>query len=539
MTLLLILLAGYLLLSVALYYIFPKAGQEAWKGLVPGINFLVWAELIGRKPRYAAWLLFPVVNIFIYAGMCVDLARSFGRFSFLDAVLSVVFAPFYFLFLGRNKQEKYYGSIIEKEKAFFSELEEARKSGNERMVKKLEASNPYKKSGIREWVEAVIFAVFAAAFIRMFLIEAYTIPTSSMEGSLLVGDFLFVSKAHYGIRTPQTVLMVPLLHNRMPFGNSESYLSKPDLPYFRLPALQTIKNNDNVVFNYPEGDSVYVIPGRTYSVYDVRRNPQLARVPQIAPLVVRPVDKKDHYIKRCVAIAGDTVAVVSRQLYINNKPVQNPEELQFTYLVMYPETMNTSRFEEWGITEEDMREHVRAGGPEAMSFMKVVLTEAQVAKIQAMDARIIVQPLDMVEQLRNMGADPYNLFPYDRVHYPSWSIDNYGPVYVPKKGVTIELALNNLAIYRRVIEVYEGNKLAVRDGRIYINDVETSQYTFKMNYYWMMGDNRHNSEDSRVWGFVPQDHVVGKPLFIWFSTKNGSMRNGINWNRIFRSANKL
>lgn len=539
MTLLLIFLLGYLLLSYALYLIFPKAEQEAWKALVPGLNFVVWAEMIGRKPRYAAWLLFPVVNIFIFAGMCVDLARSFGRFSFLDAVLSVVFAPFYFLFLGQNKKEKFYGSILEKEQAFFSQLEEAKKSGNTRLVNKLEASNPYKKSGIREWAEAVIFAVFAAAFIRMFLIEAYTIPTSSMEGSLLVGDFLFVSKAHYGIRTPKTILMVPLLHNRMPFGNSESYLSKPNLPFFRLPALEKIKNNDNVVFNYPEGDSVYVIPGRTYSVYDVRRNPQLARVPQMAPLVVRPIDKKDHYIKRCVAIGGDTIAVVNRQLYINGKPAQNPKELQFTFLVMYPGTLNISRFEEWGITEEDVREHVTAGGPEAMSYMKVVLSNEQVEKIQSMDPAILIQPMDMVEEFTSKGADPYNLFPYDRVHYPNWSVDNYGPVYIPKKGATIDLALNNLALYRRVIEVYEGNELAVRNGSIYINGEETTTYTFQMNYYWMMGDNRHNSEDSRVWGFVPEDHVVGKPLFIWFSTKNANIRNGINWNRLFSSANKL
>ncbi|MBK8490503.1 MAG: signal peptidase I [Saprospirales bacterium] len=529
MEIIIFILVSYLLLSVSLYFLFPKAGEAGWKGLVPGYNFAIMAKLVGRSPNYAWWFLFPIVNLFIYAYLCIEMVRSFKKYSFLHAVIAVVYAPAFFFYLAFSKDENYDGPTLTREKEYHAQLVEAHEKGNTRQLQKLQAANPYKKSAVREWSEAIIFAVFAAAFIRMFLIEAYVIPTSSMEGSLIVGDFLFVSKAHYGIRTPKTVLMIPLLHNRIPLLNRESYLANPNLPFTRLPALESIDRNDPVVFNYPEGDSVYVTPGRTFSVYDVRRNSDfLSLVPKQYPLTVRPIDKKDHYIKRCVAISGDTIQVIDRQLYVNGKPAQNPTNIQFTYQVNFPGSLNSGKFEEWGISKEDMR----AQGP---GYMILVLNEDQKKKVQSLDPGIEILPYDVTQATPN----PNNLFPYDRVNFPDWTVDNYGPVFIPKAGQTIRLSTQNLAMFRRAIEVYEGNKVEVENGNIRINGQPADSYTFKMNYYWMMGDNRHNSEDARVWGFVPEDHIVGKPLFIWLSAKDGKLGNGVRWNRMFRSASKI
>lgn len=540
MAVLILFILFYIALSISLYFVFEKAGEAGWQGLVPGLNFVVWSRLIGRKGRYAAWMLFPIVNIFIFAGLAIDMVRSFGKFSFWQSVAAVIFTPIFFFYLGLSKEEKYLGPALLQEKEFFAKLEEAKAANNTRLVRKMEANNPYQKSPTREWAEAIIFAVFAAAFIRMFLIEAYVIPTSSMEGSLLVGDFLFVSKAHYGIRTPKTIAMVPLLHNRLPIVDGESYLKKPDLPFYRLPALESIDRNDPVVFNYPEGDSVYVFPTRTWSIYDYRRGAVLEAdtytrtnyYQQIksgsAKLVTRPVDKKDHYIKRCVAIAGDTIEIRDRQLYINGKEAVNSQYLQYIYIVRFPAgtRINTQNFADWGISTEDIRQI-------ESDFMVLILSEEQKQKIQAMDPNITIE----VANIGGMEDNPNKVFPHDAAHY-QWTIDNFGPLYIPKKGATITLTPETLAPYERVISVYEDNDLEVKNGKIYINGQETNQYTFKMNYYWMMGDNRHNSEDSRIWGFVPEDHIVGKPLFIWFSTKEGSIGNGIRWNRIFTSADK-
>jgi signal peptidase I len=529
------LLAGYLLLSISLYFLFPKAGVDGWKGLVPGLNFMEWCKLIGRKERHALWLLFPLVNIFIYAGMAIDMVRSFKKYTFLDSVLAVLFAPFYFFYLAFKDGESYDGPTLEKEKAYKAQLAEAKASNRSRELKKLQRNNPYHKSPSREWAEAVIFAVFAAAFIRMFLIEAYVIPTSSMEGSLLVGDFLFVSKAHYGIRTPQTIAMVPLLHNRIPMLNSESYLEKPKLKYRRLPALESIDHNDPVVFNYPEGDSVYIFPNRTWSIYDYRRGaipPEYTRMIKsgAVEMVTRPMDKKDHYIKRGIGMPGDSLQIIDRQVYINGEEAQNPKHIQYMYEVVFPGGgVNTSKFSDWGISSEDL---IAQQGNNAFI---IVLSEEQKEKLKSLDANIQITHFDM----SRVDNNPNKLFPHDPDNFSGWTVDNFGPIYIPKKGATVEVSPDNLALYRRIIETYEDNEVSVQGGKVFINGQESNEYTFQMNYYWMMGDNRHNSEDSRVWGFVPEDHVVGKPVIIWFSTREGQLSKGVNWSRIFKLVGNL
>ena len=307
----LFLLVFYLLVSASLFFLFPKAGVEGWKGLVPGLNFVEWCKLVGRKPLHAIWLLVPIVNIFIFAGLAVDMVRSFKKYELWHSAVAIVATPIAFLYLAFSDKEKYDAPTRSQEKAYYDEIQQAKAAGKKRQLKKLEDNNPYHKSVFREWVEAIVFAVFAAAFIRMFLIEAYVIPTPSMEGSLMTGDFLFVSKATYGIRLPQTIAMIPLLHNRVPGINRESYLEKPSLKYKRLPGLKEIERNDPVVFNYPEGDSVYIFPVRTWSIHDFRRG----QIPSLyanqiqsgsVPLVTRPTDKMDHYFERISNYYDDT-----------------------------------------------------------------------------------------------------------------------------------------------------------------------------------------------------------------------------------------
>ena len=532
---------GYILLSLSLYKVFIKAGEEGWKALVPGLNFVVWCKLIGRPGWWAALLLIPIVNVFIYAGMAVDMVRSFGKYRFLDSFLAVVGAPFYFFYLGSKEEEQYISPILPREREYMARIEEARERDNKRLLAKLTKENPYQKSSGRDWAEALIFAVFAAALIRLFLIEAYVIPTPSMEGSLLVGDFLFVSKAHYGIRLPQTVAMIPLLHNRIPVIGGESYLEKPSLPYRRLKAIESVDHNDPVVFNLPSGDSVYIFPERTWSIADYRygmiqeANPRYHQMIESGrkKVVTRPLDKRDHYIKRCIGLPGDTLEIRDRQVYLNGQAGENPTHIQFYYQVTFPgSNINMKPFGDWGISEDDVH---RTRFP---NIFLIFLNEEQKAQVQEMDPEITIEHVKFPDKPGEEGYNEYRLFPNDPAHFGPWTVDNYGPIWIPKKGVTIPVNENNIALYARAIGVYEGNDLEINGSEIRINGQVATEYTFKMDYYWMMGDNRHNSEDSRVWGFVPEDHIVGKPLFIWFSLREGSLSKGINWGRIFTSADR-
>ncbi len=523
MTLLILFALFYIALSISLFFLFPKVNVPGWKGLVPGLNFVEWCKIIGRPEWHALLLLVPILNFFIFSYMAIEMARSFGYYDFKHSFLAVVATPLLFLHIAFNNNAAFTEPNYIAEKAYLSKVKELQKAGNIHELAKLQRKSPFYKNGGRLWIESLIFAIFAAAFIRMFLIEAYVIPTPSMESSLLVGDYLFVSKVHYGLRTPMTVFQVPLLHNRIPIVNTESYLSSPSLPYFRLPALTDIHRNDPFVFNWPIGDSVYITPQRSFAASQVRDNPLLKNYikREHFKLVVRPVDKKDHYIKRNIAIAGDTLQIIDRQVYINGSKAQNPSKLQYAYRVSSTKThLNPKIFERLGI---------QTGNEEAKHGV-FYLYQEQVEKLKKLGEDVVVELIPNTES---------RLFPHDPKHFKGWNVDNYGPIWIPKKGVTIELTPENIALYKRIISVYERNDFDIDNGQFVINGKPAHSYTFKQNYYWAMGDNRHQSEDSRFWGFVPEDHIVGKPLFIFFSTKNGKISNGIHWDRIFTSANKM
>lgn len=535
MSVLLIFLINYLLLSVGLYLLFPKVGIDAWKGLVPGLNFVEVAKLVGRPAWYAALLLIPTVQFFIYAGLMIHLVKSFGRTSWFDSFLAVVFPIVILYQIAKDDKTTYLGPYFTDRKAYQSKIEDAKKSGDKREYKKLLRNDPYRLSVGREWLESIIFAVFAAAFIRMFLVEAFMIPTPSMENSLNVGDYLFVSKTRYGMRTPMTIAQIPLLHNRIPGLNKESYWEKPSLNYHRLPALESIDNNDPIVFNWPVGDSVYLAPSRSWAVGQIERNPEILQRDRALKalvnkkqIITRPIDKKDHYIKRAIGIGGDTIQIKNRQVYINGTAVENPTNIQFLYDVRFSSsTINTKKWSDWGISTSDVYQ-----GQLPNSYL-MFLSEYQKNKLMSLDPNASIEH-------REQKSDGNKLFPHNTEYFGGWTVDDYGPVWIPKQGETIDLTPQNIAMYERTIRVYEHNEVTkTSNGELVINGLSADTYTFKQDYFWAMGDNRHNSEDSRAWGFVPHDHIVGKPLFLFFSTREGNIGKGINWDRIFTSASKM
>lgn len=374
--------------------------------------------------------------------------------------------------------------------------------------KKKEASRaPEPKSKVREWWDAILFAVVAATLIRWLIMEAYTIPTPSMENSLLVGDFLFVSKFHYGTRTTTTPLQVPLTHQKIWFTNIPSYLEWIKLPQYRLPGISSVKRNDVVVFN---------VPPRALNEG-----------------VNFPVDLKTNYIKRCVAIAGDTISVRNKQVYTNGVAEENPPQIQYSYVITADGPINDRNFEKLDLGPEDYQ---IAGRQQDGKFVyNMFLTAERAAELKALP---FIKSVTEDNRNTDDGLIPYSSY-YDwsgtGKKYSSWSADNFGPLWVPKKGATIAINDSTLAYYGSTIKLYDHNDdVKIDAGKLYIDGKEVTEYTFKQDYYFMMGDNRHNSLDSRFWGFVPEDHIVGKAFFIWLSIdRNASFFNKIRWSRFF------
>jgi len=378
-----------------------------------------------------------------------------------------------------------------------------------------------KKSVLREWLDAAIFAIVAATIIRTFLVEAYTIPTGSMEGSLLVNDYLFVSKLAYGPRVPMTPLSVPLVHNTMPVTGGKSYSESVQWKYRRWWGFGDIERNDVVVFNFPHGDTVMTDAPEAdyYSQVRVEGRPAVLAGHEI---ITRPVDKKDNYIKRCVAVPGDVLEIRDAVVYINGQ--QAP---------LYPHSKRLYQVQTNGILSEEMLadhnvEVAAAGNNTYFLFIE----NGEVPAIQKQPQ--VVRFMPAVVAKGETGSVKDWAFPHDTVNF-KWNLDNFGPLTMPKKGTTVALTPQNIALYRRIIQVYEKNQYEERDGQFIINGKPASSYTFKMNYYWMMGDNRHNSLDSRYWGFVPEDHIVGKAWFVWLSYGP----DGVRWRRILRSVKTL
>ena len=388
------------------------------------------------------------------------------------------------------------------------------------------SNKTYRKTS--EWIEAIVFATVVATLIRIFFFEMYVIPTPSMEKSMLVGDYLCVSKVAYGPKMPNTPLSFPFVHNTMPLSQTKkSFVEWIKWPYHRLAGCGEVKRNDPVVFNFPEGDTVSLsYPADSYynalrqyqRIYGAQRGRQMLLDEGI---VVRPVDKRENYVKRAVALPGDTILIRHSEMWINGEPQVDIPGKQYNYTVYTNGTaINPDHFEDMGIAQADI--HFDAG--QGVYFM-LPLTAANAERIRAMGN------VTVVEKSEAEGADP-DIFPHDTAY--AWNVDNFGPLWIPSKGATVELTVDNLPLYRRIIETYEGHQLEVKGDRIYIDGKETNRYTFAMDYYFMMGDNRHNSADSRYWGFVPEDHIVGKPSFVWLSLdKEKGFPANIRWNRMF------
>jgi signal peptidase I len=410
---------------------------------------------------------------------------------------------------------------------------------------------------VMSWVDALVFALVAVYFINLFFFQNYVIPSSSLEKSLLTGDYLFVSKVSYGPRIPQTPLTMPLTQHTLPVFECKSYIEWPQWEYRRVIGLGKVELNDIVVFNYPSGDTIcsdlryqaqdfyQMCYGYGYQLYPNmpildslsaeqrwnlfqevkalgRRYMEENRL-EFGSIGTRPADRRENYVKRCVGLPGQTLQIKDHIVYLDGKANKEPDNVQYTYYLKLKRHLTDEEMLEWQITMEDLTQLNQTG------YMP--LTNAAYKALKSRS--------DLVESIKmNTDASYWEMYPLNGNYH--WTRDNYGPVWIPKKGESIDLTLDNLPIYERPIRVYEANDLQVRDGKIYINGEVATKYTFKMDYYWMMGDNRHNSADSRYWGFVPEDHIVGKPIFIWWSSDpDRSGFGGIRWSRLFRFVDNI
>ena len=408
---------------------------------------------------------------------------------------------------------------------------------------------------IMSWVDAIVFALVAVYFVHLYLFQNYVIPTSSLEKTLLVGDSLFVSKVNYGPRKPQTPLSMPLTQHTMPVLGCKSYIDAIQWDYERVAGFEDVERGDIVVFNYPAGDvattnpEVIDVHAMCYA-YGMELNPQLHGIDtmsaalayplykeiyndgmkciksypqQFGEIVYRPVDRRENYVKRCIGLPGDSLEIRNREIYVNGEIMPLPRNAQFNYNVQLKRKMSEKLRRELGISQDDLAS--------LYSYGQLPLTKENYQKLKANTA--LVKSISIVDNNTTQGIYPLN-------GNTGWSNDNYGPIWIPKRGASVELTLDNIAVYERPIVAYEGNKLEVKNGKIYINGKVANKYTFKMDYYWMMGDNRHNSADSRMWGFVPEDHIVGRPMFVWLSLDRDVdwFEGKIRWSRFGLDASK-
>ena len=510
------LLALYVVvLFVTLPRIFAKAGVPAWKGFVPLLNLWEWNKALGKPWYWVILLLAPGVNLLMLIIYNVNTSIAFGKRTLKDHLIMVVMPWVELSNLAFSPKYTWVGPI---------------------------PVGSHKRNMMGQWGDAILFAVIVATTFRVFTFEAFTIPTESMEKSLLVGDYLFVSKLSYGPRLPMTPITFPFTHHTLPLTkNTPSFTNWFELPYMRLPGFGKPQRGDAVVFNFPEGDTV-VANYQNMSYYQLARmcgRDNLLRRDRVvstgpdgrqysAPtggILIRPVDKQENYIKRCVGISGDTVQVIDGVVHINGTPEPLVPTGQYQYNFTVKDGFNKKILkEQYDITTTDVVED------NGTAIMPLTQANAQALKNFG-------NVISMTREVKPKGTygpkDFWPIFPNDPRF--DWSEDNFGPVCVPKAGATITLTDANLPLYRRAITVYEHTELEEKNGAIYINGKQTDSYTFKQDYYWMMGDNRHRSQDARFWGFVPFDHVVGKAVLVWLTAdpEKGGFPGGIRWKRLF------
>lgn len=502
--------------------LYQRAGYSAWKAIVPIYNAMILMRIINRPQWWVILLFIPIINVIIFPVIWVETIRSFGKNQWLDTVLALLTLGFYTYYVNYALN-----------------------------VKHLPERSPEPKTAFGEWVSSILFAVVIATLVHTYFIQPYIIPTGSLEKSLLIGDFLFVSKFHYGARTPQTAISFPMVHDTIVGTGIRSYLNKPQIPYFRLPKIQKVKRNDIVVFSWP-ADTV-----RQFFVKEKG--------------VTKPMDKKSNYVKRCVALPGDTFEIVDGIIHINESPTVLPDRAkpQYSYSAYNRSGISSRKLINEGVSDLHRKFIIKnisltirqALSPYILGFTNenTVVTGARgiplaVIRRNGIQAQEIKERKKMLfltrqkaTELRkttlfdSLKRDINTLKTYNTTFFPNdnrynWNIDNFGPIIMPEKGTTVQLTPENIPLYKKIIRDYEHNKLIIKGNKFVLNGVQTTQYTFKQDYYWMMGDNRHQSEDSRFWGFVPADHIVGKPVFIWMSIDgiNDGIKNWkIRWERVF------
>ncbi|PKA83802.1 signal peptidase I [Ulvibacter sp. MAR_2010_11] len=462
--------------------LYTIAGRKAWEAAVPVYNAVILMKIINRPWWWTILFFVPIVNLIMFPVVWVETLRSFGRNSTTDTVLGIVTLGLYIYYINYTQNVTY-----------------------------IENRDLKPRTSTGEWVSSILFAVVAATIVHTYFMQPFTIPTSSLEKTLLVGDFLFVSKFHYGARTPMTPISFPMVHDTIPVAKVKSYAPKPQIPYFRFPGFQDIERNDIVVFSWPVDNFVDIGPPPTGYAY-------------------KPIDKKSNYVKRCVGIPGDSLEVRDGYVYINGKKNELPDraKLQFGYQFATTKPFNPKfAIEQYNITDLYPLNN-------SYQVFQAHMTDAEYEKLKN------YPNLDtIVKTTARKGEWNEGTFPQDS-KFP-WNSDFFGPIYIPKAGATVAIDAESIPMYKRIIEVYEGselgfdNKITQSGTQVLLNGNPLTEYTFKMDYYWMMGDNRSNSQDARMWGYVPFNHVVGKPVFVWMSwdTNAKGIANKIRWERLF------